>query len=183
VADEGLVWMTAECREALAGIEGYACRKKRDTVVLLACQAAGILKGPKADVFKDERVCSESVWYMKWQYLEDVAHALEVCTAAAQTWMDEETALAEAFATRQIQRAIAESADVPVESLQRIERDKSARPGDRLEAIRMHIALLNPELAARLNAIEGKAALPVDVQGMPAIIMDAPPAKDDKDAE
>jgi hypothetical protein len=164
VVAEGLVWMTAECREALAAIQGNACRKKRNTVVLLACQEAGIVDGPKTKVFEDERACSESVWYMKWQYLETVKRALEVCTSAAQAWMDEETALVETLALQRVQRAVAASAEVPIEALQAIERDTNVRPSDRLEAIRRHLALLNPEYAARL-AQEGAGALPVDVRG------------------
>ncbi len=156
--------MTWECKDALAAIENPMSRKKRDTVVLLACQEAGIIDAPKTEIFRDARVCSESVWYMKWQYLEKVRMALEVCTAAAQAWMDEELALTEAIALQRVQRAVAASAEVPIEALQAIERDSNVRPADRLEAIRRHLALLNPEYAARLDQ-EVPGAFPLDVRG------------------
>ena len=168
VPDEGLVWMTAECRDALAAIENPVSRKKRDTVVLLACQESGIIDGPKTLVFEDKRACSESVWYMKWQYLEDVSRALSVCTEAAHAWMDEETATAEAMALHEVKRAVAASANVPIEALRAIEEDSGIRASDRLKAIRQHLALLNPEYAARLKEAEEQgAALPVDVLGLP----------------
>jgi len=43
VPDDGYIWLTTEARQALDAIEDPQRRKKRDTVVLLACQEAGLL--------------------------------------------------------------------------------------------------------------------------------------------
>lgn len=179
VPDVGRVWMTAECRDALEAIDGYSVRKKRDTVVLLACQAAGIIDSPKTAVFKNERACSESVWYMKWQYIPEVQRALEVCTVAAQAWMDANMALNAQIATQKVQQQIVDNADAVVTALLAILRDTRVRADYRLETARAYLALLNPELAARIMPSVNSLAVEVTDQPEQVVRLDLSEADPD----
>jgi hypothetical protein len=168
VPDEGYIWLTTEARQALQAIAKPMERKKRDTVVLLACQAAGMLLHADGRswnikaVFRDPRVCSETIWYTKWKEMPDVARALEVCVTAAQQYTDRQTAVIEAIASRQLREALAAQVGVAVETLVGVETGEDTSARDRLEAVRMHIGAVAPEYAARMMPA-AKAAVPVDL--------------------
>ena len=167
VPDEGYVWLTTEARQALQAIVKPLERKKRDTVVLLACQAAGMLTNEAGRplslraVFRDPRACSEGIWYTKWQYLPDVTAALEKCAAAAQQYADRQTAVIEAIAARQLREALAEKVGVAVDTLVGVETGEDTSAKDRLEAVRMHMSAVAPEYAARM--VPAKAAVPIEL--------------------
>lgn len=168
VPDEGYVWLTTEARLALEAIEKPQERKKRDTVVLLACQAAGILLNAKGKplsihaVFQDPRACSEGIWYTKWKDLPDVAAALALCIPAAQQYADRQTAVIEAIAARQLRERLAENVGVAVDTLVSVETSEDTSPRDRLEAVRMHISAVAPEYAARMSTAKA-SAMPVEL--------------------
>ena len=167
VPDEGYIWLTTEARQALQAIAKPLERKKRDTVVLLACQAAGMLLTPQGRplsiraVFRDPRACSEAIWYTKWKDTPDVATALELCGLAAQQYADRQTAVIEAIAARHIRERLAEQVGVAVDTLVGIETSAETGAKDKLEAVRMHIGAVAPEYAARMTP--AKASLPVEL--------------------
>jgi hypothetical protein len=153
-------WMNEETRNALSVIRGNEAVKKRATVILLASAKAG--GQPIEAVFKDERACSESTWYQKWQYLDTIQAALDVCEAAALSFVDDETARIEARALQQRRRALAEGSLDAIEGLRMTALSGTDRADYRTEASRVLLTLADEELAARLAA-SGDPSLPVNV--------------------
>jgi len=168
VPDDGYIWLTTEARQALDAIEDPQRRKKRDTVVLLACQEAGLLLREdgrpvsKRALFRDPRVCNERIWYLKWQDIPEVQTALTLCSEAAQRYADRQTEVIEAIAARRIREMLADQVGVAVETLVTVENSEKASARDRLEAARMHMSAVAPDYAARMAPV--KAALPVEVR-------------------
>jgi len=161
--ETGEFW-TPEVREALNAILRPHVAKKRATVLLLAFAEA--TQNSKTDVFEDPRACNQRVWYQKWQHEPEVAHALEICTARALAWRDEQTLRIEATALQERRRAIAEGSLDAITGLRTIALNSADRADYRTEASRVLLTLADEVLATRLAAMESRA-LPVEITEQP----------------
>lgn len=171
--EQGLAEPTAEflteaCREALRAIRGKEAAKKRATVLLLASAAASGTAISK--VFKDPRACSEGIWYTKWQYDPAVKAALELLKARALEWCDQETARTEAYALQERRKKIALFSLDALDGLRTTATNSEDRADHRTEASAMLLALADEELAARIVLLRKGATVPVEVEGLDALI-------------
>jgi hypothetical protein len=170
LADDGLEfpqeaygWLTAELREMLARIPGPHERKKRRTAVVLAFSQA--MQEPMRQVFRrhaERGICSERVWYQKWQYVPEIWSAYLACLARCLEFLDEDTVRIEEHFLRVRRRHKARyTAEVPV-ALASIMANPQERAGDRIEAA---LALYNLDEAA--GGRSGRTV--VEVQGVDGI--------------
>lgn len=148
LADDGLEfpqeaysWLNAELRALLAMIGGPHQRKKRRTAVVLAFAQA--MQEPMRQVFRrhaERGICSERVWYQKWQYVPEIWSAYLACLARCLEFLDEDTVKIEEHFLRVRRRHQARySSEVPV-ALASIMANPQERAGDRIEAA---LALFN----------------------------------------
>jgi len=159
-------FLNEEVLAALRAIRPPEQAKKRATVLLLAFAVAN--DQAWARVFEDKRTCNQRIWYQKWQYLAEVAQALEVCTARALEWRDVETAQVETHATQERRRAIARASLSAVRGLEMTALSREDRADYRTEAAMRLLALADPDLAARVQT--GKGALEVQITNLDELI-------------
>lgn len=161
-------FLDEECRAALAAIRSKEAAKKRATVLLLAMAEASGTAMTK--VFRDARACSEGIWYGKWQYDPAVKSALALLKARALAWRDQETARIEAHALQERRKAIAQGSLDAVQGLRLTALNQDDRADYRTDASALLLALADSELAARIVMVQKGAALPVEVEGLDALI-------------
>lgn len=161
-------FLDAECRDALAAIRGNEAAKKRATVLLLAMAEATMQT--RSNVFRDPRACCKRIWVQKWQKVPEIAMALELLTARALAWRDAETARIEEQAAQQRHRAIALGSLDAVQGLREIALDAGSPANHRIEADAMLLALADEQAAARIVTLRKGTPLPVEVEGLDALI-------------
>ena len=141
-------WLTDDLRELLRRIRGRWARKKRATVIKLAFARAN--EQPLSEVFSEEDVCSETIWYQKWRHQELIAEAYEACYQRALEWMDDETARIEAYYRRQRRQSVARhAADAPAELASVMKEDEAG--GNRIKAADTLMRWAEPETASKLH--------------------------------
>jgi len=166
--DEVTGWLDVEAQAALGAIRGAEAAKKRATVILLASAAAADTAW--ARVFEDARACNQRIWYQKWQKVPAIAHALEVCTGKALAFRDAETARVESQALQARRRAIAQGSLDAVQGLRITALNREDRADHRTDASALLLALADDELAARVVLVKKGTPLPVEVEGLDALI-------------
>ncbi len=141
-------WLTDELKTLLRRIRGRWARKKRTTVIKLAFARAN--EQPLSEVFGQEDVCSETIWYQKWRHQELIAEAYEACYQRALEWMDDETARIEAYYRRQRRQSVARhAADAPQELADVMQNDEAG--GNRIKAADTLMRWAEPETASKLQ--------------------------------
>ena len=145
----GREWMTDEIRGLLGALRGRHAPKKRATVVKLAFARAQQV--PLAGVFRDPEVCSESIWYEKWQYDPLIKAAYRACYERALEWGDEETAALEAHYSRERRRSVAEYAAAAPAALAAVMSDGEQKGADRISAADTLMRWAEPETAERIG--------------------------------
>jgi len=153
--DEPIPWMTDEIRELLKQIHGPHARKKRATAIKLAFARAN--EQPLAEIFRQEDVCSETIWYQKWRLQEAIRAAYEACYQRALEWADDETARLEALYRRKRRRTIAEYAAEAPGALAVVMSDGEQRGSDRISAADTLMRWAEPEVASKLQPAAGGA--------------------------
>lgn len=141
-------WMTDEIRALLREIRGRWAAKKRATVIKVAFALAN--EQPLAQVFRQDDVCSETIWYQKWRHQPAVRAAFDACYKRALEWADDETARLEAFYRRRRQRSIAEhAAEAPAQLADVMTTDDAG--GNRIRAADTLMRWAEPDLAGKLQ--------------------------------
>lgn len=149
IPGEALPWFTDEIRSVLAAIEKPHTTKKRITVIKLAfAKASG---QPLAPVFKQDDVCSETIWYTKWQHEPQVKAAFEVCYRRALEFSDMETvAIERRYQTLRRRSLAAVSAKAPG-ALAAVMLDGQQRGSDRISAANAIMGWVDPEAAEKVR--------------------------------
>ena len=145
--EEAWGWMTDEIRALLRAIKPPHVAKKRRTVIKLAFARAN--EQPLKDVFAEDDVCSEQVWYAKWKQKPDVAAAYEACYRRALAWADESTAALEAHYRRVRRRSVAEYAAQAPSALADVMLDTGQKGADRISAANALMTWADPESAQK----------------------------------
>lgn len=141
-------WMTDEIRTLLQSIRGRWAAKKRATVIKIAFALAN--EQPLAPLFKQDDVCSETIWYQKWRHQPTVRAAFDACYQRALEWSDEETARLEAFYRQKRLRSIAEhAADAPAQLADVMKTDEAG--GNRIRAADTLMRWAEPDTAGKLQ--------------------------------
>lgn len=141
-------WLTDKIRSLLRAICGTHAAKKRVSVIKIAFAMAN--EQPLASVFKQEDVCSETIWYQKWRHQKTVRAAFEACYERALEWADEETARLEAYYRQKRQRSIAEhAAEAPAQLADVMKTDDAG--GNRIRAADTLMRWAEPETAGKLH--------------------------------
>jgi len=151
--DECNQWLTDEIRELLRAIRGAHAAKKRRTVIKLAFARAN--EQPLAQVFSQEDVCSETIWYQKWRHRPEIRAAYEACYQRALNWADEQTTQIEAHYRRQRRQSIAEYAAVAPAALANVMSESEQRGADRISAADTLMRWAEPETASKLQPTPG----------------------------
>jgi len=155
--------MTDDIRILLARIVGRHAAKKRSTVIKLAFAKAN--QQPLAPIFSQEDVCTERVWYQKWQHDPLLAEAFEACYQRAMEWADEETAALEAHYRRDRRKSVARYAAQAPAALAAVMASEGQRGNDRIRAAIELIGLAEPDSPRPV-------AFPVEVSNLDDVAMD-----------
>lgn len=149
IPDEALPWFTEEIQTAMEAISKPHITKKRTTVIKLAfAKAAG---QPLAPVFKQNDVCSETIWYTKWQHEPQVKAAFEACYRRALEFSDLETvAIERRYQTLRRRSLAAVSAKAPG-ALAAVMLDGQQRGSDRISAANAIMGWADPEAAEKVR--------------------------------
>ena len=145
-------WLDEEAMAALRAIprtRNTDPAKRINTVVLLAAATAS--GKTWASVWADPRTCTDITWYATWQFVPEIAAALEICTLKAQKAAAQEVARAEMLALRKRLQAIAEGAVDAVQGLRITALSRDDRADHRNEASRLLLTVADDVLAARLG--------------------------------
>jgi len=141
--------------------EGEHREKMEDTVLLLAF--ADVHHIPRREVFLDERVCCERVWYQKWQNLPEVKAALTVCTREARRVKRAARNAAMAGYVEEYELELARGQVMAVKGLQLTALNREDRADYRTDASKVLLAIQDEALAERFGMGKTGAALPVEV--------------------
>lgn len=129
---ESWQWMTPEIRELLRAIPPPHEAKRRRTVILLAFAHA--MQTPLAKVFERPDTCAEQIWWTKWQYVPEIAAALDACKKRALEWADDLTVATEEHFRRERRRSVAEYAAKAPAALAAVMAGPDQKGADRINA-------------------------------------------------
>ncbi len=164
IPDEALPWFTEEIQTAMEAISKPHITKKRTTVIKLAfAKAAG---QPLAPVFKQDDVCSETIWYTKWQHEPQVKAAFEACYRRAMEFSDLETvAIERRYQTLRRRSLAAVSAKAPA-ALAAVMLDTGQRGSDRISAANAIMGWVDPEAAEKVRPASPAASFEQSIVGV-----------------
>lgn len=146
---ESWQWMTDEIRSLLQAIPAPHQAKRRRTVILLAFAHAN--QTPLAKVFDNPETCAEQIWWTKWQYVPEIAAALEACKARALDWADGQTVATEEHHRRLRRRAIAEYSSKAPAALASVMDGQDQKGADRITAAETLMRWAEPETGSKLG--------------------------------
>jgi len=161
-------WLDEEAFAALYAIpksRNTDHTKRINTVILLAAATAA---GEKwTTVWADERACSDNTWYSTWQFIPEIAVALDICTQKAQEAAAQEMARFETIKLRQRLKVTAEGAVDAVQGLRITALSRDDRADHRNEASRLLLTIADDVLAARLGKAGARVGYDPPSAGMP----------------
>lgn len=150
-------WMTEEIRALLRSIPAPHQAKRRRTVILLAFAHAN--QTPLKAVFEQPDTCAEQIWWTKWQYVPEIAAALEACKARALEWADGQTVATEEHHRRLRRRAIAEYSSKAPAALASVMAGPDQKGADRITAAETLMRWAEPETGSKLGRPGGSASI------------------------
>lgn len=160
--ETGREWMTDEIRDLLSQIPGPHALKKRATVIKLAF--ARVNRQTVKEVFREPDVCTEAIWYTKWQYDPAIQAAYQACLQRAYEYADEETVAIETHFRTLRRQSVARYASQAPAALAAVMGDKDSGGGNRIRAALELIGLADPDMERE------RPALTVEVKELDSLI-------------